>query len=137
MAVSEQEARQLVAEYQEYQRNVEMFQEQMAMVRNNLMACESSINTISALMEASQSGNYESVIPVGSGCFVHAEIRDFSKVIVNVGSGTSIEKNADDALAFLKERKEKLEKMIRDLNESVAKIIQNMKQIESRLNQTN
>jgi prefoldin alpha subunit len=134
MAVSEQEARQLVAEYQEYQRNVEMFQEQMAMIRNNLMACESSINTISALKEASENGNYESVIPVGSGCFVHAEIRDFSKVIVNIGSGASIEKSADDALTFLKERKEKLEKMTRELNESVAKIIQNMKQIEARLN---
>jgi prefoldin alpha subunit len=134
MAISEQEARQLVAQYQEYQRNVEMFQEQMAMVRNNLMACESSMTTISALKEASQSGTYESVIPVGSGCFVHAEIRDFSKVIVNVGAGANIEKDVDDALTFLKERKEKLEKMTKDLNESVAKIIQNMKQIESLLN---
>jgi len=134
MAVSEQEARSLVAQYQEYQRNVEMFQEQIAMVRNNLMACESSISTISALKEASQSGTCDSVIPVGSGCFVHAEIRGFSKVIVSIGSGASVEKDVDGALAFLKERKEKLEKMTRDLNESVAKIIQNMKQIESRLN---
>jgi len=137
MAVSEQEARQLIAQYQEYQRNVEMFQEQMMMIRNNLAACESSINTISALKEASGNGIYESVIPVGSGCFVHAEIRDFSKVVINVGSGVNIEKNVDDALTFLKERKEKLEKMTQDLNESVSQIIQNMKQIEARLNQTN
>lgn len=133
MAISEQEARQLVAEYQEYQRSVEALQEQTAMVRNTLAGCESSIKTISALKEAAASGGYESVIPVGSGCFVHAEIRDFSKVIVNVGSGANIEKDVDDALAFLIERKGKLEKMIQDLNESFEKILQNMKQIESRI----
>ncbi|MCL2863153.1 MAG: prefoldin subunit alpha [Methanimicrococcus sp.] len=131
MAISEQETRQMVAEYQEYQRTVESIKEQMAMVRNTLAGCESSISTITALKEAAASGGYESVIPVGSGCFVHAEIRDFSKVIVNVGSGANIEKNVDDALAFLKERKSKLEKMTQDLNESFERIIQNMKRIES------
>lgn len=131
MAVSEQETRRLVAEYQEYQRSAEAVKEQMAMVRNTLTGCESSISTISALKKAAANGGYESVIPVGSGCFVHAEIRDFSKVIVNVGSGANIEKNVDDALAFLNERKGKLEKMIQDLNESFERIIQNMKQIES------
>jgi len=133
MAVSEQETRQLVAEYQEYQRSIEAINEQMAMVRNTLAGCESSMTTISALKEAAANGGYESVIPVGSGCFVHAEIRDFSKVIVNVGSGANIEKNVDDALAFLAERKKKLEKMIQDLNDSFEKIIQNMKQIEARI----
>jgi len=131
MAISEQETRQLIAEHQEYQRSAEALKEQMAMVRNTLAGCESSISTISALKEAAASGCSESVIPVGSGCFVHAEIRDFSKVIVNVGSGANIEKNVDDALTFLNERKKKLEKMIQDLNESFEKIIQNMKQIES------
>lgn len=134
MAVSEQEARRLIAEYQEYQRSVEALQNQMEMVRNTLAGCESSVNTIAALKEAAESGVTESVIPVGSGCFVHAEIRDFSKVIVNVGSGANIEKNADDALAFLQERKSRLEKMIQDLNDSLAQFLQNMRDIESRLN---
>lgn len=134
MAIGEQEARQWVAEYQDYQRNAEAFQGQLEMVRNTLAGCDSSIQTISALKEAAAAGNSESVIPVGSGCFVHAEIHDFSKVIVNVGSGANIEKTADDALAFLNERKSKLEKMIQDLNESMAIVLQKMKEIESKLN---
>ncbi|TDQ68287.1 prefoldin alpha subunit [Methanimicrococcus blatticola] len=134
MAISEQEARQLVAEYQEYQRNVEALQGQMEMVRNTLAGCDSSISTITALKEAAANGSSESVIPVGSGCFVHAEIRDFSKVIVNVGSGANIEKNVDDALAFLAERKSKLENMIQELNESLAQFLQKMREIESVLN---
>ena len=136
MAVSEQEARRLVAEYQEYQRNAEALQEQMAMARNTLAGCDSSLRTIAALKDAAKSGECTSVIPVGSGCFVHAEIRDFSKVIVNVGSGANIEKDVDDALAFLTERKAKLEKMIQDLNDSVAKLVQKMKQIESMVGQS-
>ncbi|MDL2261564.1 prefoldin subunit alpha [Methanimicrococcus sp. OttesenSCG-928-J09] len=134
MAVSEQDARRMVAEYQEYQRSVEALQGQMEMVRNTLAACDSSISTITALKEAAANGSSESVIPVGSGCFVHAEIRDFSKVIVNVGSGANIEKNVDDALAFLVERKSKLESMVQDLNESLAKFVENMRAIESQLN---
>ncbi len=134
MAISEQEARRLVAEYQEYQRSVEALQGQMEMVRNTLAACDSSISTITALKEAAAKGSSESVIPVGSGCFVHAEIRDFSKVIVNVGSGANIEKNVDDALTFLTERKSKLENMIQDLNESLAQFLQKMREIESVLN---
>lgn len=134
MAVSEQEARRLVAEYQEYQRNAEAIQSQMEMVRSTLAGCDSSINTIESLKEAAASQTSESVIPVGSGCFVHAEIRDFSKVIVNIGSGANVEKSVDDALAFLNERKSKLGKMIQDLNESLAAILQNMRDIESKLN---
>ena len=133
MAVSEQEARRLFAEYEEYQRSAAALQEQIAMVRNTLAGCESSLQTISALKEAAATGIYESIIPVGSGCFVHAEIRDFSKVIVNVGSGANVEKDVDGALAFLTERKAKLEKMVQDLNESAARIVQNMKQIESKI----
>jgi len=133
MAVSEQEARRLLAEYQEYQRGAAALQEQAAMAQNTLAGCESSLRTISALKEAAMAGTYESVIPVGSGCFVHAEIRDFSKVIVNVGSGANVEKDVDEALTFLTERKAKLEKMIQDLNESAARIVQNMKQIESKI----
>jgi len=134
MALSEQEARQLVAEYQEYQRNAEALQGQMEMVRNTLSGCSSSISTITALKEAAANGGYESVIPVGSGCFVHAEIRDFSKVIVNIGSGANVEKNVDDALSFLNERKSKLEGMIQDLNETLSQIVQKMREIEARLN---
>ncbi|WNY22962.1 Prefoldin subunit alpha [Methanimicrococcus hongohii] len=134
MAISEQEARQLVAEYQEYQRNVEALSGQLEMVRNTLTGCDSSISTITALKEAAASKTSESVIPVGSGCFVHAEIRDFSKVIVNIGSGANVEKNVDDALSFLTERKGKLEKMIQELNESLAQILQRMREIESQLN---
>lgn len=133
MTVGEQEARQLIAEYQEYQRNAEALQGQMEMVRNTLAGCDSSIHTITALKEAAEDGNSDSVIPVGSGCFVHAEIRDFSKVIVNVGSGANIEKNVDDALVFLNERKSKLEKMIQDLNETLATILRHMREIESKL----
>ncbi|MDR0766946.1 MAG: prefoldin subunit alpha [Methanosarcinales archaeon] len=134
MAISEQEARQLVAEYQEYQRSVESIQGQLEMVRNTLAGCDSSINTITALKEAAAIGTSESVIPVGSGCFVHAEIRDFSKVIVNIGSGANVEKTVDGALSFLSERKGKLEKMIQELNESLAQILQRMRDIESKLN---
>ncbi|MDR2944647.1 MAG: prefoldin subunit alpha [Methanosarcinales archaeon] len=134
MSVSEQEARRLMAEYQEYQRSVEALQGQMEMVRNTRAGCDSSVSTITALKEAAAKGGSESVIPVGSGCFVHAEIRDFSKVIVNIGSGANVEKTVDDALAFLGERKNKLEKMIQDLNESLSQILQKMKDIESKLN---
>jgi prefoldin, archaeal alpha subunit/eukaryotic subunit 5 len=134
MAIGEQEARQLVAEYQECQRNAEAIQGQMEMVRNTLTGCDSSISTIAALKEAAANGGYESVVPVGSGCFVHAEIRDFSKVIINIGSGANVEKNVDDALSFLNERKSKLEKMVQDLNETLAKVLQKMREIESLLN---
>lgn len=134
MTISEQEARQMVAEYQEYQRSAESIQGQLEMIRNTMAGCDSSINTIKALKEAAALGTSESVIPVGSGCFVHAEIRDFSKVIVNIGSGANVEKSVDDALSFLGERKGKLEKMVQDLNESLAQILQRMRDIESKLN---
>ncbi|WNY27225.1 prefoldin subunit alpha [Methanolapillus ohkumae] len=133
--VSEQQARQLVAQYQEFQRNAEAVQEQMNMVRNTLAGCESSVRTISGLKEAASKDAFESIIPVGSGCFVHAEIKNFSKVIINVGSGANVEKNVDEALEFLNERKGKLEKMLQDLNTSLTTFVQKMQSIEAVLNQ--
>ncbi|WNY24698.1 Prefoldin subunit alpha [Methanolapillus millepedarum] len=132
--VSEQQARQLVAQYQDYQRNAEMIQDQMNMVRNTLAGCESTLRTVTGLKEAA-TNDVESIIPVGSGCFVHAEIKNFSKVIVSVGSGANIEKDVAGALEFLNDRKGKLEKMLQDLNTSLTNIVQQMQSIEAVLNQ--
>lgn len=133
MAVSEQEARTLLARYQEMQRTVGVAQEQINMIRGNLLACESSINTLSGLKAATDNDVVESVVPVGSGCLVYAEIRSVSKVVINVGAGTNIEKDIDDALAYLGARREKFEKMMQDVNASLTTISKNMKEIEELL----
>ena len=134
MAVSEQEARVLAARYGELQQAVAVAQDQITMIRGNLAACESSIQTLTGLKEATEKGAAESIVPVGSGCLVYAEVRSVSKVIINVGAGVNIEKSADEAIEFLKNRQERFGKMMQDVNASLTTLGRNMKDIEDKLN---
>ena len=68
---------------------------------------------------------------IGFGSFVHAEIKNTDRVIVDLGSGFSAEKTADEAIETLNRRKEQLTKILQQMNASLTNYIQGMQALES------
>lgn len=132
MAEVSEDVRNLAARYQEFQRQAEALREEMSMVQASISSCDQTIITINELKTASAEGKVaETMVPVGFGSFVHAEIRNAERIIVNLGAGFSAEKTADEAIETLNRRKEQLTKILEQMNASLTKYVQGMQALEA------
>jgi len=127
-----EEIRNLAARHQEFQRQAEALQQEMSMVQASIASCDQAIATINELKKAGEEGKgAETMVPVGFGSFVHAEIKNVDKVVVNLGAGFSAEKSTDGAIETLNRRKEQLKKILEQMNASLTQFVQGMQALEA------
>jgi prefoldin alpha subunit len=127
-----EEIRNLAATHQEFQRQAEALRQEMNIVQASISSCDQTVITINELKAASAGGKTaETMVPVGFGSFVHAEIKDAERIIVDLGAGISAEKTADEAIETLNRRKEQLTKILEQMNASLTKLIQGMQALEA------
>lgn len=132
MAEVSEDIRNLAARHQEFQRQAEALRQQMNMVQASITSCDQTIVTINELKTASAEGKTaETMVPIGFGSFVHAEIKNADKVIVDLGAGFSAEKTSSEAIETLDRRKEQLTKILEQMNASLTNYIQGMQALES------
>jgi prefoldin alpha subunit len=132
MAEVSEDLKNMAARFQELQRQAEALRQQMNMVQASITSCDQTIITINELKTASAEGNtVETMVPVGFGSFVHAEVKNADKVIVDLGAGFSAEKTIDDSIETLNRRKEQLTKILEQMNSSLTKYLQSMQALES------
>ena len=123
----------LVNELNMYQQQAELLQQQMEAMQATLGELESLENTVSALKEGD---NLETLVPVGAGSFVNAEIKNTDEIIMSVGAGVAITKTIDDAQKTITSQKEeirdamaKMSKNIQTLNDMINKITPQAEQL--------
>ena len=128
MSVMEDQQRlqSLVNELNMYQQQAELLQQQMEAMQATLGELESLENTVTALKEGE---HLETLVPVGAGSFVNAEIKNTDEIIMSVGAGVAITKTIDDAQKTITSQKEeireameKMSKNIQTLNDMINKI---------------
>jgi prefoldin alpha subunit len=131
-SVSEDDLRNLAARYQEFQRQAEALRQEMNVIQASIANCDQTIVTINELKAATVEGKTaETMVPVGYGSYAHAEIKNVDKIIVNLGSGFSAEKTADEAIETLNRRKEQLTKILEQMNASLTKFAQGIQALEA------
>ena len=80
MAEVSEDIRNLAARHQEFQRQAEALRQEMNMVQASISSCDQTIVTINELKTASAEGKTaETMVAVGFGSFVHAEIKNADK----------------------------------------------------------
>ncbi len=127
-----EEIRNLAARHQEFQRQAEALKQEMNMVQASVASCDQAITTISDLKKVGEEGKgTETMVPVGFGSFVHAEIKNVDKVVVNLGAGFSAEKSTEGAIEILNSRKEQLTEILEQMNASLTKFMQGMQALEA------
>lgn len=132
MAEVSEDIRNIAARHQEFQRQAEALRQQMNMVQASITSCDQTIVTINELKTASaEDKTAETMVPIGFGSFVYAEIKNADKVVVDLGAGFSAEKTADEAIETLNRRKEQLMKILEQMNSSLTNYVQGMQALES------
>jgi prefoldin alpha subunit len=129
----EEEVRKLLAAYQQYQAQADGIMHQLSLTQLTAEELEKASSTSDALSKAEV--GQEILVPIGSGSFIHATLASKEKVVLNVGAGVSIEKDAAEAREILKARKAQVLEGSRKLNEVLAKSDQEMQKIQAIMQQ--
>ena len=129
----EEEVRRLLAAYQQYQAQADGIMRQLSLTQLTAEGLERASTAVDALGKAEV--GQEILVPIGSGSFIHATLASKETVVLNVGAGVSIEKNAAEANVILKIRRAEVLEGSRKLNEVLAKVDQEMQKIQAIMQQ--
>ncbi len=102
----QQELQGIVGEIENYKRRMEELSRQGQLIENTALELNSTIEALNALAENKPGTTI--LVPLGSGSFARAELKDTEKVIVGIGSNISVEKNTADAKKVIETRVEEL-----------------------------
>jgi prefoldin alpha subunit len=129
----EEEIRQLLAAYQQYQAQAEAIVRQIGLTQVTLEGLDRALSAVEAIEKAEE--GQEMLVSIGSGSFIHAKLASKERVVLNVGAGVSIEKTPAEAMETLKVRKAEVIEGSKKLNEVLAKVDQEMQKIQAVLGQ--
>lgn len=125
----QQNIQNLALQHRELQKRAQTIQQQTNMLQMSIEDCGRAITTLEDLQSFSK--NPDTLVPIGAGSFVNANIANDNKVVVEVGAGISVEKDVDGAIITLNKRKEDLQKVLEQMNQNLAQINQRIQSIES------
>jgi prefoldin alpha subunit len=77
--------------------------------------------------------NAEMLVPIGGSSYVKVKLVDSDKVLINLGSGVSVEKNIAEAKVTLKERLDELEKTMTSAQQQFSQIAERLASGRNRL----
>jgi prefoldin alpha subunit len=127
-ALTQQQLSELSEKHQVYKHQAESISQQINVVGITIRDVESALTTITALKD--EPAGIETLVPIGFGSFVKANLINTDTIVVGVGAGVSVEKNIDDAKSFLEKRQDELTKYQEQLNTTIAKLAQELQNIE-------
>jgi len=126
--LNKQQLAELSEKHQVYQYQAESVAQQINMVKITIKDVETALTTITALKD--ESPGVETLVPIGFSSFVKANLANTDTIVVGIGAGVSVEKKIDDARSFLEKRKDELTKYYEQLNNTIAKLGQELQNIE-------
>ena len=108
----------LLNEINAYRQQAELIQQQIEMIQASIAEVDALFSTLEDI-EGKES--VEAFVPVGAGSFIKGELKSTDEIIVSIGSGIAIKKDADGAREILTGQKE-------DLKDSLDKMLANLQQ---------
>ena len=126
--LNQQQLAELSEKHQVYQYQAESIAQQINLVKMTIKDVETALTTITALKD--ENPGIETLVPIGFGSFVKANLVNTDTIVVGIGAGVSVEKKLDDAKSFLEKRKDDLTKYYEQLNSTITKLGQELQNIE-------
>lgn len=109
----------MVNEINLYKNQAEVLQQQVEAIQASLAEVETLKSTLEDIKDEK---SLETLVPVGAGSFMNAEIKKTDEIIMSVGAGVAIKKSAEEAKETLASQKE-------ELNDSLDKMLNNLQKI--------
>ncbi len=104
MKLSEEEIQQKYTEFQYLQQQIEQINQHLEMLVQQNSEMDISIAALKELENTKP--NSEILAPIANGVFLKAKLENNQKLIVNVGSNTTVEKKIPEVIELLQKQKE-------------------------------
>jgi prefoldin alpha subunit len=130
--VNPQEVQTLQNYLKQYNQQAEVFSRQLSLMEDGIREGSGAIETLQAVRDA---GEATILMPIGGGLNIRAKIEDPEQVFVNIGADIILEKNNDGAISYLQDRIKEMEASAKNLNEAIAKVDAQIKDLSRRLEQ--
>ncbi len=108
----------LLNEMNAYRQQAELIQQQIEMIQASMGEVDALFATLD---EIEDKESVEAFVPVGAGSFIKGELKSTDEIIVSIGAGLAVKKDADGAREILEGQKE-------DLKDSLDKMLANLQQ---------
>ncbi len=109
----------LLNEINAYSQQAELIKQQIELIQASIAEVDALSNTIDDI-EGKES--IEAFVPVGAGSFIKGELKSTDEIIVSIGAGLAVKKDADGARKIIAGQKE-------DLKGSLDKMLANLQQV--------
>lgn len=127
----QQELQQKYMAYQVAEQQIKQHQEQLEKFEQQLEEVNTVIDSLEQVSKAKK--ETEVLVPLAGGIFFRAKMDDNQKFLVNVGSGTVVEKTLEEAQGLVKEQVKEIEKYKDHVTENLANLITEYQLLESEL----
>jgi len=118
----------IMMEAENYRRHIESLKGEMQLLEATMKELNASLAALDALKENKKGASM--LVPIGSGSFVKAELKDSEKVIVGMGAGISLEKSIEEAKAVLGERGKEIAQAMEKLQKNALEVSEVLMQLE-------
>src|SRR3989337_345385 len=122
--MSEEQAQQLMYQMQMLENYFgELTQKEESLIRI-IGEASSAIESIKSISEKPESST---LVPIGMGSFVKANISSDDKFILNLGAGVAIEKDKNSTINFIEARIKEMEVALRDTSTQTQHVMANLR----------
>ena len=115
----QQKLNELINEINVYNQQAELVRQQIELIQNSMAEVDALTNTLDDL---NGEKSVEAFVPVGAGSFIKGELKDTDEIIISIGAGYAIKKDAEGAKTIIAGQK-------KDLEDSLDKMLANLQQI--------
>lgn len=115
----QQRLEEMVNELNMYQSQADLIQQQIEAVRASISELEILENTLENVKEGE---GLETLVPVGAGSFLTAELKKTDEVIMSIGAGVAIKKKIADAQETVATQKAELQKTMDKMSLNLQKL---------------
>lgn len=115
----QQKLQQMITQLNTYKSQAEMLQKQVEALQQSMAELDVLEKTIDDLQNKD---SVESLVPVGGGAFMKAEIKDTSNIIMSIGAGIAVKQTAEEAKVTVESQKD-------ELKDSLDKTLQSLQQV--------
>ncbi len=112
--MNEEEIKQKYMEFQTLNEQIELLTKQLEELNLQNVEIDISIGAVQKI--AKTAINTEILTPIANGVFLKAELKDNQKMIVNVGSGITVEKTSKEVVGLLEEQRKNVLTQIESFN---------------------
>ena len=109
----------LINEINAYSQQSDLIKQQIEMIQATMAEVDALFNTLD---DIEGKDSVEAFVPVGAGSFMKGELKSTDEIIVSIGSGYAIKKDAEGAREIIAGQKE-------ELKDSLDKMLANLQQV--------